>query len=253
MSFWRAELLKVISRLKELQPLDATLTAIASLTGAANKGIYFTDTDEAALFDLTAAGRAILDDANASAQRTTLGLGTAATQNTGTSGANLPFANGANTWASIQTFSANPLVAGGAVSFPATQVPSAGANDLDDYEEGTFTPTILGTTAAGVGTYSVQTGTYIKVGKEVFVDLTVVWSAHTGTGNILVGGLPFTSAASTPCSINGNNLTFANQLTASFVAGAAQARPLTHVTGGALALVAMDTAAEIRLSGIMYV
>lgn len=114
---------------------------------------------------------------------------------------------------------------------------------------GTFTPTILGTTAAGVGTYSVQTGTYVKVGKLVFVDLTVVWSAHTGTGNILIGGLPFTVSNSTPCSINGNNLTFSNQLTASFVAGAAQARPLTHVTGGALALVAMDTAAEIRLSG----
>jgi hypothetical protein len=99
----------------------------------------------------------------------------------------------------------------------------------------------------------VQTGTYVKIGRTVFVDLSVVWSAHTGTGNILVGGLPFTSAASTPCSINGNNLTFSNQLTASFVAGAAQARPLTHTTGGTLALVAMDTSAEIRLAGTYYV
>lgn len=50
----------------------------------------------------TAAGRALLDDAAASNQRTTLGLGTAATQNTGTSGATIPLLNGANTHASAQ-------------------------------------------------------------------------------------------------------------------------------------------------------
>lgn len=58
------------------QPLDPTLTAIAALVGAANKGIYFTGADIAALFDLTAAGRALLDDADASAQLTTLGVST---------------------------------------------------------------------------------------------------------------------------------------------------------------------------------
>lgn len=50
----------------------------------------------------TAAGRALLDDAAASNQRTTLGLGTAATQNTGTSGANVPLLNGTNVHASGQ-------------------------------------------------------------------------------------------------------------------------------------------------------
>jgi uncharacterized protein DUF5907 len=50
----------------------------------------------------TTAGRALLDDANAAAQRTTLGLGTAATQNTGTSGAVVPLLNGTNTHASGQ-------------------------------------------------------------------------------------------------------------------------------------------------------
>lgn len=203
--------------------------------------------------NISSLGRRLLAIADVATFGTILGLGTAAYKNTGTSGNTVPLLDGANTWSAIQTFSANPSVTGGAISFPATQVASAGANDLDDYEEGTFTPTILGTTAAGVGTYSVQNGTYIKIGKTVFVDLAVVWSAHTGTGNILVGALPFTCAASTPCSINGNNLTFPNQLTASFVGGAAQARPLTHVTGAGLALVAMDTAAEIRLSGTYYV
>ena len=61
------------------QTVNANLTAIAGLTSAANKGVQFTGSGSAAVYDLTAAGKALLDDADAAAQRTTLGLGTAAT------------------------------------------------------------------------------------------------------------------------------------------------------------------------------
>lgn len=66
-----------------LQPIDALLTAIAALSMVADRYIYGTGTDTVALGTITTAGRAILDDADAAAQRTTLGCGTAAALNEG--------------------------------------------------------------------------------------------------------------------------------------------------------------------------
>lgn len=59
--------------------VNAALAAIGALTPAANKIAYFTSASAAALTDLTSFGRSLIDDADATTARTTLGLGTVAT------------------------------------------------------------------------------------------------------------------------------------------------------------------------------
>jgi len=74
-------------------------------------------------------------------------------------------------------------------------VAQAGSTILDWYQEGTFTPTIIGSSTAGVGTYLTQFGKYTRIGNCVFFTIHLSWTAHTGTGNIRVGTLPFAAVA----------------------------------------------------------
>jgi hypothetical protein len=65
------------------------------------------------------------------------------------------------------------------------------ANKLDDYEEGTWTPTVYGTGTAGTATYTQAVGTYTKVGNLVYAQCFLSFSSFTGTDNLQVRGLPF--------------------------------------------------------------
>ena len=71
------------------------------------------------------------------------------------------------------------------------------ANYLSDYEVGTWTPTYQGSSTAGTGTYTRQSGTYVKVGDLVYASGTIGISAHTGSGNAQIAGLPFGSLNNT--------------------------------------------------------
>lgn len=110
-------------------------------------------------------------------------------------------------------------LAQGQIKFPATQVASADANTLDDYEEGTWTMGVsFGGASVGVA-YSANTGTYTKVGRKVTANgFLALSSKGSSSGTARITGLPFTIASgdsnySAP-SVWLNRITFADQFQA---------------------------------------
>ena len=141
------------------------------------------------------------------------------------------------------------------VTFPATQVASSDANCLDDYEEGTWTPTIIGTTTTGTGVYTLAAGLYTKIGNRVFVEGYISWSAHTGTGNMRIAGLPFTINSSSFYSSGSIGDTSGIALTAGNILAILGVSTSTTIDfkqlptgGGSSAAVPIDTSANISFS-----
>jgi hypothetical protein len=93
---------------------------------------------------------------------------------------------------------------------------NAASKYLDDYEEGTWTMGIsFGGASVGV-TYSLNTGTYTKIGRQVTVNgYLVLTSKGSSTGNAAITGLPFTIANTngnySPPSLRLNKINFTNQ------------------------------------------
>jgi hypothetical protein len=70
------------------------------------------------------------------------------------------------------------------------------ANLLDDYEEGTWTPTLTGQSTTGSPTYTVREGWYVKIGNMVTVSCAIDLSALGGVaGDLRIKNLPFNSSA----------------------------------------------------------
>lgn len=152
----------------DVQAYDAGLQSISGLTTAANQGIYLTASDTYAVYSFTAAGRALLDDADAAAQRTTLGLGAlavldtvnAATITDGSVGTD-ELANSSVTIGKLNLVAedlAGSLIANGGIT--ATQLAANAvetakiANDAVTYakiQNVTATDRLLGRAAAGAG------------------------------------------------------------------------------------------------------
>jgi hypothetical protein len=135
------------------------------------------------------------------------------------------------------TVSAGNLVigtSGKGIDFSATS--GAGTSELlADYEEGTFTPVVIGGTSAGTATYANQLGKYTKVGRLVTVEIYLQWSAGTGTGSLLFSGLPFTIGSNVYGSapIWGEiGLTALNYLTTRLLPGGTTIDPFNSPVGG---------------------
>lgn len=136
---------------------------------------------------------------------------------------------------------------------------AAGGDTLTMYDEGTWTPTVVGTSTAGTATYGLQSGTYTRIGRMVYFQCELVWSGGTGTGNLRIAGLPFTCGANN-CAVSVGDIENVALTALFYVAGAYVAASSTQVVlrecavgGGANNPVAYDAAGTLRIGGCYYV
>ena len=129
------------------------------------------------------------------------------------------------------------------------------ATTLDWYQEGTFTPVIEGSATAGTATYAGQVGRYTRIGRMVFCQIRLNWSGGTGTGNLQIGGLPFTSSSAGSYGgaaigwLSDVALTASN--VASFYVGNSSNTLIAYqypVGGGAFSAIPYDVAGNLNLS-----
>jgi hypothetical protein len=145
----------------------------------------------------------------------------------------------------------------GQLAFPTAQNPSTDPNTLDDYEEGTFTPTLIGSTG-GTATTSQAQGMYVKVGTLIWFNLRLIASSVAGlTGNVRIGGMPFTAATffgRNICSTNINNVTGYTTATASaFVPNAMTFVAMADNTGVVMPVSALTATSQFDLNGVYMV
>jgi hypothetical protein len=147
---------------------------------------------------------------------------------------------------------------GKGIDFSAT--PGTGTSELlSDYEEGTWTPTVVGSSTAGTASYSTQNGTYTKVGRMVYFQCELIWSAGSGSGSLRIAGLPFTCGGNN-CSVSVGDLENVALTALFYVGGAYVFANSTQISlrecavgGGGNNPVAYDAAGTIRVGGCYYV
>ena len=116
------------------------------------------------------------------------------------------------------TLSATGLITatGGQIAFPATAVPSADANTLDDYEEGTWTPVYSGSAGSkGATSYTTQSGSYTKIGRSVILHMNLVLSNNGDwTNEVGISGVPFMPVTAGIGMLSSSNITYTGDLIA---------------------------------------
>jgi len=149
------------------------------------------------------------------------------------------------------------LTSGKGIDFSATANGSGTMTSelFADYEEGSFSPTVAGTTTAGTATYQFgTTGRYTKVGRVVHFEIWISWVSGTGTGDLVFQGLPFAANAALPvpgCSIGYfNNFTWtAGRVPYALVNGTQVEAKLISTGGGNVTGLAYVATGDAFLSG----
>ena len=162
------------------------------------------------------------------------------------------------------TLSTDNLVigtAGKGIDFSATTHAAGMTSELlNDYEEGTFTPVIAGSSSAGTANYVAQAGAYTKIGRTVYFQVYLSWDSGTGTGDLYVSGLPFLSSgapygvASTAYQLN-IALSALSYSTGGYVLSSNTSVRMMQSTiaGGGVSSIPYDAAGEFMMSGSYFV
>lgn len=121
-----------------------------------------------------------------------------------------------------------------------------------------ITSTVVGTTVAGVGTYTTNFGYSWRTGNRIDFLISLAWTAHTGTGSMVINTTMPPSAISIPftCVAYFSGLTFTGQVLCRIVpsGGVAQIQMVNAVSNATSGVLAMDTAVPtLIVSGYYYV
>lgn len=126
--------------------------------------------------------------------RANLGLGTAATQNTGTSGANVPLLNGANTWSSSQTFSTANTFANAAGGVVVNVDGAAASNRAAYFKTAGLNRWVLGVDATAEAGSSAGTNFFVYRYNDAGVFTDAPLSINRATGVTTLKELNLTTA-----------------------------------------------------------
>ena len=193
-------------------------------------------------------------------QSTTTGFGDwkNATLQASGSGVNMTWNTAGNTIVGV----GNLIIgtAGKGIDFSANTAAAGMTSELLSwYEEGTWTPTVIGTTTAGTATYSTQLGTYTRIGRMVYFQLELNWNSGTGAGQLRLSGLPFTCGSSN-CAVSIGDVENIALTALYYMAGAYVFANSTQISlrecqvgGGGNNPVTYDAAGIIRVGGCYYV
>ena len=99
------------------------------------------------------------------------------------------------------------------IAFPATQSASTDANTLDDYEEGTWTPTLRGSSSNPTVSSSNATGWYTKIGNLVTLSFSCNFTFTGGSGAVWIGNIPFIPSALSIGTLEAGGLTMGGSYT----------------------------------------
>jgi hypothetical protein len=151
---------------------------------------------------------------------------------------------------SISVGNATPTTSGAGITFPATQSASSNANTLDDYEEGTWTPT----DASGAGlTFTGAEGIYTKIGNVVFYSFNVTYPSTASTSNSGIGGFPFAARSSGVANPGSGFISYMNaNITLTLpMGGGGTSGNFYNLAGGQVQNLTLSTT-QIRFSGVIY-